>query len=337
MIHGSDVSIGCLAMGDHAIEDLFVLAADTGIENVSVILCPFDPRIRSNKPSRPVQDWVQQRYVRILSELGRLKETVRVAAVQCYSRMGEIEYNRQMLTRLITEATEKGARIIVTPECAVCGYMDPATDMKWSARPVPGDPEMDVGKVAEPVPGPSTRHFSKLAARLRTYLAISLIEESDGKLYNSQVLLDPRGAVAAHHRKVSPWTPGDGLWMTPGEKTAHVADTPYGRLGLMICHDYHVLPEVLARKKTDIVLYSVGWVAPNPKGWFGTLLPRKVVDPNKFSLIVANWSADKTSEGWPGHGYSCIIDMSGQVLSTAKKDRGSEIVYADLLVSRERE
>ena len=44
MIHGDARSRGCLAMGDPASEDLFVLAALTGIENVKVILTPVDFR-----------------------------------------------------------------------------------------------------------------------------------------------------------------------------------------------------------------------------------------------------------------------------------------------------
>jgi len=44
MIHGSNVSVGCLAMGDEAAEDLFVLAADTGLKNITVILAPVDFR-----------------------------------------------------------------------------------------------------------------------------------------------------------------------------------------------------------------------------------------------------------------------------------------------------
>lgn len=35
---------GCLAMGDEAAEKLFVLAADTGLHNIKVILAPFDLR-----------------------------------------------------------------------------------------------------------------------------------------------------------------------------------------------------------------------------------------------------------------------------------------------------
>lgn len=47
MIHGSSGSVGCLAMGDETAEDLFVLAALTGIENIRVILSPVDFRIRT--------------------------------------------------------------------------------------------------------------------------------------------------------------------------------------------------------------------------------------------------------------------------------------------------
>ena len=44
MIHGKSCSIGCLAMGDEAAEDLFTLAADAGIEHVTVIVSPIDFR-----------------------------------------------------------------------------------------------------------------------------------------------------------------------------------------------------------------------------------------------------------------------------------------------------
>lgn len=51
MIHGKSASIGCLAMGDPAAEKLFVLAADTGIGNITVILAPADPRTTDPLPA----------------------------------------------------------------------------------------------------------------------------------------------------------------------------------------------------------------------------------------------------------------------------------------------
>lgn len=45
-IHGKAESTGCLAVGDIAIEELFVLVNAIGTEQVSVIIAPHDPRRR---------------------------------------------------------------------------------------------------------------------------------------------------------------------------------------------------------------------------------------------------------------------------------------------------
>lgn len=75
MIHGGTVSIGCLAMGDQAAEDLFVLAAETGITNISVIITPIDFRLRdlpANLPHSPA--WTPELYADIRVALTPLKQ-----------------------------------------------------------------------------------------------------------------------------------------------------------------------------------------------------------------------------------------------------------------------
>lgn len=44
MIHGGARSAGCLAVGDPAVEELFVLVAASGLDNVELIVAPFDFR-----------------------------------------------------------------------------------------------------------------------------------------------------------------------------------------------------------------------------------------------------------------------------------------------------
>jgi hypothetical protein len=44
MIHGGAASVGCLAVGDPAIEELFVLTARVGLDNVRLIIAPYDFR-----------------------------------------------------------------------------------------------------------------------------------------------------------------------------------------------------------------------------------------------------------------------------------------------------
>lgn len=46
MIHGGTCSVGCLAMGDQATEDLFILSAITGVDNVKIIISPIDFRVK---------------------------------------------------------------------------------------------------------------------------------------------------------------------------------------------------------------------------------------------------------------------------------------------------
>ncbi|MEX1117969.1 MAG: L,D-transpeptidase, partial [Terrimicrobiaceae bacterium] len=44
MIHGKAASAGCLAIGDPAIEELFLLCADTGLDAIELIIAPCDLR-----------------------------------------------------------------------------------------------------------------------------------------------------------------------------------------------------------------------------------------------------------------------------------------------------
>jgi murein L,D-transpeptidase YafK len=69
-IHGKATSVGCLAMGDEAIEELFVLVHDVGVENVRVIIAPTDPRMTPlNSRGHPA--WVDELYRQIEDEFRR--------------------------------------------------------------------------------------------------------------------------------------------------------------------------------------------------------------------------------------------------------------------------
>lgn len=69
-IHGHNLSVGCIAIGDAAINELFVLAARTGTQNVKVIIAPNDLRI--NDPVTDLSglpEWVPDLYEQIDEEL----------------------------------------------------------------------------------------------------------------------------------------------------------------------------------------------------------------------------------------------------------------------------
>ena len=75
MIHGNSVSIGCLAMGDEAAEDLFVLAADTGLPNVSIVITPVDFRKGKAIPQFvKLPEWTVALYSQIKTQLAGLPQ-----------------------------------------------------------------------------------------------------------------------------------------------------------------------------------------------------------------------------------------------------------------------
>jgi predicted amidohydrolase len=260
------------------------------------------------------------------------KKTVRVAAIQVYSQMGKISANRRLLTGMITRAAAEGAKIVVLPECAAHGYLQPVSGTKWSDHADEDNGELAVQDVAESVTGSTKTYFAALAKKLQIYLTVPFIEIDGGcgKFYNSALLIDPNGQVVAHHRKASLWTEGDGLWATKAPPVCKPVSTPYGRLGLMICHDVHVMPPVLKRAGVDIVLYCVGWYGPNTENWYREIFPMRYVVPNKFSVIAANWARDPDSDPWHGCGYSCVINAAGKVVAMAQSPESAEIVIADL-------
>ncbi len=63
-IHGGAESAGCLAIGDSAIEELFVLASDTGLANISVAISPHDPR-RTDLDTCGKPLWVKALYAEL--------------------------------------------------------------------------------------------------------------------------------------------------------------------------------------------------------------------------------------------------------------------------------
>lgn len=69
-IHGKDVSIGCIALGDEAIEELFTLVARVGVRTTRLLIAPHDLRTRDAPPPRP--EWMKSVYAQLTEELRAL-------------------------------------------------------------------------------------------------------------------------------------------------------------------------------------------------------------------------------------------------------------------------
>jgi predicted amidohydrolase len=282
-----------------------------------------------------VWDIATAKLVRTLRLDDHKENTVLAAAVQCASKFGDPAGNRKRIASFVTRAARKGAKIVVLPETAITGYMTSDTRTAWQ---VPGRElgeglkGVDPKDAAETVPGPSTKLFAPLAEQYGIYLTVPLLEvdRKTGKYYNTSVLLGPDGRILIHYRKRNPWIWAEKGWAENGNLGNPVADTPFGRLGLLICFDVHKQFEVMSKRKIDTLLYSIAWVDAAGSDWFSKLLPARTKDCN-FNVIGANWTVPKNPKpDWHGYGQSLIISPKGKVLAKAKNDLAEETVFAEI-------
>lgn len=72
-IHGREVSIGCIALGDPAIEELFVLASDVGLPRVKVLIAPRDLRQHAGRDVATARSpWLDELYAALRREMTAL-------------------------------------------------------------------------------------------------------------------------------------------------------------------------------------------------------------------------------------------------------------------------
>ncbi len=74
-LHGKDLSVGCLAIGDHAIDQIFTLVRRVGLAHTKVIIAPNDLRTQKPLTKRIAQPrWIDELYHEISTELGMFQK-----------------------------------------------------------------------------------------------------------------------------------------------------------------------------------------------------------------------------------------------------------------------
>jgi predicted amidohydrolase len=262
--------------------------------------------------------------------------TFRVAAVQMYSRMGDLTYNRARMEKLARAAAERGADVIVFPEASVTGYVSKDFEI-WTDPVARPDEGRSLQSYAETAGGKSVERFRRLAAELGVYIVIPFIEydRAQKHYYNTLILAGPGGKVRGHYRKLNPWPRAEATWATDGDRGLCAVKTEFGRLGLLICYDIHTVADRLAKQGVDTLLYSIAWVDHKPQMWFDERLPG-IADRLQVNIVASNWTFPRKSPlQEKGYGYSRVISADGEVLARASAALSEEIVFADLPVHGE--
>jgi predicted amidohydrolase len=222
----------------------------------------------------------------------------RIASVQLEIAADESKEERVRRAAAEVEALA-GRDLILLPEAWNVGYFNFA---RYAAE-------------AEPLDGPTVSRLSDAARAAGAWvLAGSIIEQAGGQLFNTSVLLDRSGEIAATYRKIHLFGYGsqERALLARGEEVT-VADTELGRIGLATCYDLR-FPELfraMADRGAEIFGVVSAWPYPRVEAW--TVFNRARAAENQAWLISSNCAG-----GTPACcGRSMVVDPWGTAVAAA--------------------
>jgi len=223
----------------------------------------------------------------------------------------------------IREAASQGAQIVCLQELFRSQYFCREENAELFA-------------LAESIPGPTTERIGSIAKECRVVVIASLFERrAPGLYHNTAAVIGTDGELQGIYRKMH--IPDDPLYyekfyFTPGDIGFRNFETPYGRIGVMVCWDqwYPEGARLTSLQGAEVLFYptAIGW-HPSEKEQFGAAqldawrtIQRAHAIANGVYVAAVNRTGfegppDNGLEFW---GSSFVADPFGQVIAQAPQD-----------------
>lgn len=157
--------------------------------------------------------------------LAQVRDNIRLGLFTAMPVKWDLEANWRTFRDTVEAYSEQGVDLVVTPECFLDGYAASAKD--WT-------PERFDEIAQEAGASPYLARLRRLAKTHRLWILFGYTEKRDGKYYNAALLVDREGRTAGQYYKTH--LQNHDLRFAPGEDLP-VFDTPWGKLGILICAD----------------------------------------------------------------------------------------------------
>ena len=176
----------------------------------------------------------------------RQKDHVKVAVIQSASVFMERQACLEKACRLIAEASQAGAELILFPETYISGYPRGLMFGTYvGGRSMEGRKDWTrYWKSAVSVPDECTQQLAEAAASAKVYVIMGVVERDEngnhGTLHNSMLYFSPDGLLVGRHRKLIPTAAERLVWGQGDGSTLTAIDTPYGAVGGLICWENYM-------------------------------------------------------------------------------------------------
>lgn len=153
------------------------------------------------------------------------KSHLRLGVFSASPTYWDLEGNWKTFERTVAEHADENVDLIITPECFLDGYVVDAKD--WT-------PQRFAAVAQDVSTSPYITRLLSLAAKYHVYILFGFTEKSEGKFYDSAILVDRSGATVGIYRKTM--LQQQDLRFSPGSDLP-VFETEWGKIGTLICAD----------------------------------------------------------------------------------------------------
>ena len=249
---------------------------------------------------------------------------MKVAAVQMTSTT-DVAANLREAGRLVGEAAERGAQLVVLPENF--SFLGATDAERVAAIERSGD-------------GPAQRFLAETAEKLGVWIVggtIPIRDDGAGRASSRSLLVGPDGRVAAHYDKIHLFDvdiPGraaerysESASTLAGTRVV-AARTPLARIGMTVCYDirFPALFHRLSVLGTDIVVVPAAFTVPTGEVHWLPLLKARAIE--SLVYVIAAGQGGEHAGGRKTYGHSLILGPWGELL--AELPSGPGVACADL-------
>lgn len=194
---------------------------------------------------------------------------------------GDVKKNLEFIKTAILAATEKGARLLLLPECALTGY--------------PGDDPKTVDEIDFQAAHDGVSEIEVLSAAHGIFILCGAVERVEKTCYNSVLFFSPNEHVKTIYRKRALWG-WDIDHFAPGDDDSGIVEIEGFRIGVRVCFEIR-FPEYfreLFRQKVDCAaLLFCDQSDEDSQERYGLIMShlRTRAVENVFPLVCVNSSA----------------------------------------------
>ncbi|MBN2931635.1 MAG: N-carbamoylputrescine amidase [Catenibacterium mitsuokai] len=258
---------------------------------------------------------------------------VKVAALQ-FSCSKDVQENINKAEKMVREAADNGANIILLPELFERQYFCQEKRYDYYDYALPLEKN------------PAVNRFKEVAKELGVVIPVSFYERDIDRLFNTVAMIDADGSVLGIYRKTH--IPDDHFYQekfyfTPGDTGFKVFDTRFGCIGVGICWDQW-FPETarcMAVQGAEMLLYptAIGsepildvdssghWRRVMQGHAAANLMP--VVAANRIGVETVEPCKENAGQSSSLDFYGCsfIADATGDIIASAKQEE--TILYGE--------